>query len=120
VIDHVKLIVSDYETSKRFFEQALGPLGYRVVFEAEGLGYFADANGLDFGVGVGEPGGGTHVGFAVGDTATVHAFYEAALAAGGRDNGAPGLRPEYAADYYSAYVLDLDGNNIEAFCHTEE
>jgi hypothetical protein len=57
------------------------------------------------------------VGFAVADPGAVRAFYDAALAAGGSDNGAPGLRPEYAPDYYAAYVLDPDGNNIEAFCH---
>jgi catechol 2,3-dioxygenase-like lactoylglutathione lyase family enzyme len=110
--------VSDQQAAKEYYQQALAPLGYRVVFEAEGMAYFADEAGLDFGVGQRDPAGGTHVGFKAGDTATVDAYYEAAIAAGGTDNGAPGLRPEYAADYYAAYVLDPDGNNIEAFCHT--
>ena len=118
MIDHVKVSVRDLAAAKDYYSKALEPLGYRVVFEAEGMTYFADANGLDFGLGEGEPGRGVHVGFAAGDTATVEAFHEAALAAGGTDNGAPGLRPEYAPDYYGAYVLDPDGNNIEAFCHT--
>jgi catechol 2,3-dioxygenase-like lactoylglutathione lyase family enzyme len=65
---------------------------------------------------VGTP-GGTHVAIAASDRATVAAFHAAALAAGGRDNGAPGLRPEYHPNYYGAFVLDPDGNNIEAVCH---
>ena len=119
MIDHVKVGVADSEAAKEWYTKALAPLGYRVVFEAEGMVYFADEAGLDFGVGPSDRPGDTHVGFKVKDRETVYAFYEAALAAGGRDNGAPGFRPEYAADYYGAYVLDPDGNNIEAMCHTE-
>jgi catechol 2,3-dioxygenase-like lactoylglutathione lyase family enzyme len=118
MIDHVKVAVSDMAAAKEYYSKALEPLGYRVVFEAEGMTYFADAHGLDFGLGAAEAAGGAHVGFSVGDVETVHAFYDAALAAGGTDNGAPGPRTEYAADYYAAYVRDPDGNNIEAFCHT--
>jgi catechol 2,3-dioxygenase-like lactoylglutathione lyase family enzyme len=118
MIDHVKVAVSDMAAAREYYTKALEPLGYRVVFEAEGMTYFADEHGLDFGLGTAAAVGGTHVGFSVGDVATVHAFHDAALAAGGTDNGAPGPRTEYAADYYAAYVLDPDGNNIEAFCHT--
>lgn len=117
MLDHVKVGVADLEAAKAYYTTALEPLGYRVVFEAEGMVYFADAAGLDFGVGPSERPGGTHVCFRAADAAGVHAFYEAALAAGGSDNGPPGLRPEYAEDYYAAYVLDPDGNNVEAMCH---
>ena len=117
MVGHVKVAVRDAAAAKEYYSKALEPLGYRIVFEAEGMTYFADENGLDFGFGVAGAAGGTHVGFAVADPGTVHAFYDAALGAGGSDNGAPGLRPEYAPDYYAAYVLDPDGNNIEAFCH---
>jgi catechol 2,3-dioxygenase-like lactoylglutathione lyase family enzyme len=117
MVGHVKIAVSDSAAATEYYSKALEPLGYRIVFEAEGMTYFADEHGLDFGFGVGDAPGGTHVGFAVRDAEAVHAFHDAAVAAGGSDNGAPGLRPEYAPDYYAAYVLDPDGNNIEAFCH---
>jgi catechol 2,3-dioxygenase-like lactoylglutathione lyase family enzyme len=78
--------------------------------------YFADAAGLSFGVVRRDPVGGGHVAFASRDRATVDEFYEAAIAAGGRDNGEPGLRPEYGESYYAGYVHDADGNNIEAVC----
>ena len=120
MIDHVKIGVSDLEAAKAYYEKALEPLGYRVAFEAEGMTYFADAKGLDFGLGRDERPGGTHVGFSTSDRETVQAFHAAAIEAGGTDNGPPGPRPEYAPDYYAAYVLDPDGNNIEAFCHTAE
>jgi catechol 2,3-dioxygenase-like lactoylglutathione lyase family enzyme len=71
----------------------------------------------DFWIGEGEPGQAFHIAFAADDRATVDAFHEAAIAAGGRDNGGPGLRPEYHPSYYGAFVLDPDGNNIEAVCH---
>jgi catechol 2,3-dioxygenase-like lactoylglutathione lyase family enzyme len=117
MLDHVKVGVADLEAAKAYYTQALAPLGYRLAFEAEGMVYFADAAGLDFGVGPSERPGGTHVCFRAADPDGVHAFYEAALAAGGTDNGPPGLRPEYAPDYYAAYVLDPYGNNVEAMCH---
>ncbi|MFO7571688.1 MAG: VOC family protein [Gaiellaceae bacterium] len=120
MIDHVKIGVSDLEAAKAYYETALEPLGYRVAFEAEGMTYFADAKGLDFGLGQDERAGGTHVGLSTSDRATVRAFHAAAIEAGGTDNGPPGPRPEYAPDYDAAYVLDPDGNNIEAFCHAAE
>jgi catechol 2,3-dioxygenase-like lactoylglutathione lyase family enzyme len=117
-VAHVAVNVTDFEAAKRFYLDALEPLGYRVVYEEPGtLAYLADANGLDFGIGRREPVGGAHVAFECDDRATVEAFYAAALAAGGSDNGAPGIRPQYDASYYAAYVLDADGNNIEAVCH---
>ena len=117
-VAHTAVNVSDWERATRFYEDVLGPLGYRVVYEEPGvLAYFADARGLDFGIGRRDPVGGAHVAFACRDRAAVDRFYAIALGAGGRDNGAPGIRPQYDADYYAAYVLDADGNNIEAVCH---
>jgi catechol 2,3-dioxygenase-like lactoylglutathione lyase family enzyme len=118
MLPHVAVNVTDFEVAKSFYLGALEPLGYRVVYEQPGtLAYLADAHGLDFGIGRRGPVGGAHVAFECGDRETVDAFYAAAMAAGGMDNGAPGLRPQYAADYYAAFVLDADGNNIEAVCH---
>ena len=115
---HVAVNVTDFEAAKTFYLGALEPLGYRVVYEEPGaLAYLADASGLDFGIGRRGPVGGTHVAFECDDRSAVDSFYVAAIAAGGVDNGAPGLRPQYAADYYAAFVLDPDGNNIEAVCH---
>ncbi len=117
-VAHVAVNVAEWDRAKQFYEAVLGPLGYRVVYEEDGaLAYLADAGGLDFGIGRREPAGGAHVAFECPEPHAVDAFYDRALAAGGRDNGRPGLRPQYAPDYYAAYVLDPDGNNIEAVCH---
>ena len=121
MVDHVAVNVSDWDAAKRFYEAILGPLGYRVLYEEEGtVAYYADEKALDFGIGRREPVGGAHVAFKCPDQESIHRFYEAGLAAGGRDNGPPGLRPQYASDYYAAFVLDPDGNNIEAVCHVVE
>jgi catechol 2,3-dioxygenase-like lactoylglutathione lyase family enzyme len=121
MVEHVAVNVTDFEAAKRFYEAVLGPLGYRVVYEEEGaLAYYADERSLDFGIGRRDPVGGAHVAFGCPDRESVDRFYEAALAAGGSDNGPPGLRPQYAPGYYAAFVLDPDGNNIEAVCHEAE
>lgn len=123
MFDHVGLNVRDYAASRAFFEQALAPLGYRVVmafdeWKAAGLGA---GEKPEFWISQREPyGTGTHVAFACANHATVDAFHAAALAAGGIDNGAPGPREQYHPAYYGAFVHDLDGNNIEAVCHTPE
>ena len=119
MIDHVGLEVRELSVSKGFYVQALAPLGYRIFREGEEHVGFAGPGGFpDFWIGKrGDPGAGTHVCFRAEDRATVDAFHAAALAAGGRDNGAPGLRPHYHERYYGAYVLDPDGNNVEAVCH---
>jgi catechol 2,3-dioxygenase-like lactoylglutathione lyase family enzyme len=121
MIDHVAIDVSDLERSKAFYVEALGPVGYELVMEFEhGALGFAAAGKPDFWLYRGTAAGGTHVAFAVSDRATVDAFHGAALAAGGKDNGQPGLRTHYHENYYGAFVHDPDGNNIEAVCHSAE
>jgi len=117
MIDHVTLDVSDYERSRRFYELALAPLGFGVVHDLDGACGFGGEGGDDFWLAGGGPSGPVHVAFTARGEAAVKAFYDAALAAGGRDNGPPGERPHYHPGYYAAYVLDPDGNNVEAVCH---
>jgi catechol 2,3-dioxygenase-like lactoylglutathione lyase family enzyme len=116
MIDHTAVNVSDQEAARAFYSAALEPLGYALAFEAGEFIGFADANGMDLGVVRRDPVGGAHVAFKCADHASVDAFYEAAMAAGGTDNGAPGLRTHYHEHYYGAFVHDADGNNIEAVC----
>jgi len=117
MIDHVGLLVTNYARSKRFFENALAPLGYKLILEfGDSVAGFGAEGKPDFWISVGSP-AAIHVAIGSPDRATVDAFHEAALAAGGRDNGAPGLRPQYHPNYYGAFVLDPDGNNVEAVCH---
>ncbi|HEY4368248.1 MAG TPA: VOC family protein [Steroidobacteraceae bacterium] len=120
MIDHTGLSVSDFARAREFYVAALRPLGYGVIMEfdqAAGLGDLATLK-PDFWIG-----GGTaahpplHVAFRAADRDAVRKFYDAAIAAGGRDNGPPGLREHYHPNYYGAFVLDPDGNNIEAVCH---
>ena len=119
-IDHVTLNVRDYLRSKQFYEQALQPLGYGLVMEFGAAGGFGEGGKPDFWVSErGEP-TIAHVAILAKDRQTVDAFHEAALAAGATDNGAPGLRPHYHESYYGAYVIDPDGNNVEAVSHTPE
>lgn len=121
MIDHVTANVGDFEQAKRFYKQALAPLGYSVQMEFEGAAGFGTGEGIpDFWIGSSPERGAAHVAFSAGDRATVDAFHEAAMAAGGKDNGAPGLRPHYHESYYAAYVHDADGNNVEAVCHRSE
>jgi catechol 2,3-dioxygenase-like lactoylglutathione lyase family enzyme len=121
MFDHVGLNVRDYGASRSFYEQALAPLGYRVVIafdEWKACGFGTDERKPEFWVAEREPyGTGTHVAFQCDERATVHAFHDAALAAGGTDNGEPGLREHYHSSYYGAFILDPDGNNVEAVCH---
>lgn len=121
MLDHVGLPVSDFERSKRFYERALSPLDYELILEpgdsAAGFGRWGKP---DFWIARGHPGQGVHIAFAADDRAAVSAFYETAIAAGGHDNGRPGLRPEHHPSYYGAFFLDPDGNNIEAVCHKPE
>ena len=126
MIDHLGFPVSDYARAKAFYAQALAPLGYVLVMEVGGDVTESHAPAAGFGAGgkpdfwIGGEGGLTkplHVAILAKDRASVDAFHRAALAAGGTDNGAPGLRPQYHPNYYGAFVLDPDGHNIEAVCH---
>ena len=118
MIDHVILNVKELELSRRFYEQALGPLGYKVLMAyPQGAGFGVERK-PDFWVALREPPHTkVHVAFHCARRKTVDEFYAAAIRAGGRDNGPPGLRPHYHKDYYGAFVFDPDGNNIEAVCH---
>ena len=117
MIAHTGLPVSDYRRSKAFYLQALKPLGYSNNMEFGEAGGFNDGKNTDFWIGHKETVVPTHVAFEARSREQVQAFHTAALAAGGRDNGAPGLRPKYHANYYAAFVIDPDGHNIEAVCH---
>ncbi|HSK02341.1 MAG TPA: VOC family protein [Kofleriaceae bacterium] len=120
MIDHIGISVTDLDRSIAFYERALAPLGYTLIMKFDGQAAGFGAGGKpDFwlGVGPGTPPSPTHVAFRTKGRADVRAFHEAALAAGGKDNGPPGVREMYHPDYYGAFVLDPDGHNIEAVCH---
>ena len=119
MIDHVILNVSDFEASAAFYEAALGALGFSAGMEFEGMrAYDRDGRPWFWIVQRGEPARGTHVAFPARSRAEVDAFHAAGVGAGGRDNGPPGVREDYHENYYAAFVLDPDGNNIEAVIHT--
>jgi catechol 2,3-dioxygenase-like lactoylglutathione lyase family enzyme len=131
MIDHTGVIVSDFTKSRAFYSAALRPIGLKLLMEfpasvtgsVDVAGFGAEESAAqevapEFWLGQGQPGSTpVHVAFRVSSRALVDAFHKAALAAGGRDNGAPGLRPHYHPNYYGAFVLDPDGHNIEAVCH---
>ncbi|CAN7713987.1 VOC family protein [Mesorhizobium sp. LjNodule214] len=118
MIDHITVAVGDLQRSKLFYERALAPLGYRLSFGKESVFWAFDVgNGCLFEIQRPDsepPLTRVHVAFRVNSKAEVDAFYRAALDAGGADNGAPGPRPDYGANYYACFVLDPDGYNIEA------
>jgi catechol 2,3-dioxygenase-like lactoylglutathione lyase family enzyme len=127
MIDHAGINVSDWVKAKAFYDAAFAPLGAKLLFMVpEQFTGGAKVGGY----GRGKPdfwlhesketGPGRHYAFTAGSRAEVDAFYKAALAAGGKDNGAPGIRAHYHPDYYGAYVIDPDGNNVEAVCHKAE
>ena len=124
MLDHAGFPVTNYARSKAFYEKTLAPLGYSLILEVRqnendspAAGFGADGK-PDFWIG-GEGGLNRriHIAIAAKDRASVDAFYRAALDAGGTDNGSPGVRPHYHANYYGAFVTDPDGHNIEAVCH---
>ncbi|WP_218509770.1 VOC family protein [Variovorax sp. dw_308] len=125
MIDHTGLGVSDFARSKAFYTQALAPIGYALLMEVPAaLSGHGDNAGFgvapkpDFWIAAGTANvPPIHIAFRVDTRAQVDAFHAAALAAGGKDNGAPGLRPHYHPNYYGAFVRDPDGHNIEAVCH---
>ena len=126
MINHAGIPVTDVQRSKRFYEAALAPLGIKVTMtiapdktESGGtaIGFGDEKVPGFFWIGDNERvGEGVHIAFTAGSRAEVDEFYQAAMAAGGRDNGPPGLRPHYAPNYYAAFVFDPDGANIEAVC----
>jgi catechol 2,3-dioxygenase-like lactoylglutathione lyase family enzyme len=120
VIDHIVLTVSDLAASRRFYERALAPLGIGVVREFPGAAGFGRDGDDVLWIGEGEPSGPIHIAFVAPDRAAVDAFHREALAAGGRDNGGPGVRERYHPTYYAAFVHDPDGNNAEAVTHRPE
>ena len=124
MLDHIGIPISDYNRSKAFYERALTPLGYSLIMEAPQTG--GDVSAAGFGADgkpdfwIGDEGGlnrCVHIAITAKDRAAVDAFYRAAMAAGGKDNGGPRLRPQYHENYYGAFVFDPDGHNIEAVCH---
>jgi catechol 2,3-dioxygenase-like lactoylglutathione lyase family enzyme len=115
LFDHVTLRVRAIERSRAFYARALQPFGIGLVESSQGPHGFVTADRGDFWIKEEETAAGpVHIAFVAPDRATVDAFHAAAVGAGGIDNGAPGLRPQYSAAYYAAFVLDPDGNNIEA------
>ena len=127
MIDHTGVVATSYETSKQFYLQALAPLGYQLMMElpqevtgGRGVAGFGVPPKPDFWLAENATANKPplHIAFRADTRALVDAFYKAAMAAGGRDNGPPGPRPHYHDKYYGAFVLDPDGNNIEACCHT--
>ena len=132
MLDHMGITVADYDASKAFYERVLAPLGYGPVMEvtpdmtgtdARHMGFGANGSPdfwIDAGPGKEATRGGLHIAFSARSRADVDAFHSAALAAGARDNGAPGIRAHYHPNYYGAFVIDLNGHNIEAVCHGAE
>jgi catechol 2,3-dioxygenase-like lactoylglutathione lyase family enzyme len=125
MIDHTGVSVSNYGQSRKFYQETLAAIGYELILEfppsvtgSADVAGFGEGGKPDFWVVSGVPNKPpVHVAFRVNSRAVVDAFYKAALAAGGSDNGQPGLRPHYHANYYGAFVRDPDGHNIEAVCH---
>ena len=121
MIDHISLRVSDFQRSKAFYEAALAPLGYTLVFSNDKEQYAGFAGPDRERIWIGHTEGGSHgyahIAVLAKDRATVRKFYEAAMNAGGRDNGGAGPRPNYSPTYYGAFVLDPDGINVEVVNH---
>lgn len=118
LIDHIGIAISDYAKSKRFYTQALAPLNIELIVEIQGWAGFGKGDKAEFWFGpdatVQSP---MHIAFAADSREKVDLFYAAAMVAGAKDNGKPGLRDIYHAHYYGAFVIDPDGHNIEAVCH---
>lgn len=122
MLDHVTLGVSDFEQSKQFYDRALRPLGITYLY-ADGeraAGYGIKPKAFFWISWRDAAQTGAHIAFTAKDRATVDQFHHEAIAAGGRDNGPPGMRPNYHPNYYGAFVLDPDGHNIEAVCHSPQ
>lgn len=118
IIDHIGLAISNYERSKAFYSQALAPLGIELIIEIESWAGYGKDGKPEFWFGLhGEAQGPMHIAFSAANREQVRQFHDAAIAAGGQDNGAPGVRDIYHPNYYGAFVIDPDGHNIEVVCH---
>lgn len=121
IIDHIGFTISNHENSKLFYSKALAPLGIELVTEIQGWAGYGKNGKPEFWFGVNSkiqhP---MHIAFLAETREQVNKFYEAAIAAGAKDNGKPGIREIYHPNYYGAFVIDPDGHNIEAVCHNEE
>lgn len=117
MIDHIGVMVTDLEASTTFYTKALAPLGYALVMKFEQFAGFGIDGKPDFWIGVGKPTDKIHIAFRAKGRGDVRAFYDAAISAGGVDNGPPGVREIYHPNYYGAFVHDPDGHNVEAVCH---
>ena len=121
IIDHLGIVVSNYETSKDFYVNCLAPLDIKLLMEIEGWAGFGKDHKPEFWFGQqGEAHQPMHIAFSAESRRQVDQFYDVALNAGGKNNGAPGIREIYHPNYYGAFILDPDGHNIEAVCHTPE
>jgi catechol 2,3-dioxygenase-like lactoylglutathione lyase family enzyme len=121
MIDHITITIADVESAKKFYGAALKPLGYKIAYQGDwGAGFKSGEAGPDFWIRSGESVAPVHVAFHAEERGLVDSFYEAAIAAGAKDNGPPGPRPHYHENYYAAFVLDADGHNIETVCHKAE
>ncbi|MCP4898336.1 MAG: VOC family protein [bacterium] len=131
MIDHVAIVVTDYEKSRAFYEKVLAPFGVGLQEEIDevvaGFGteespfLWISASKPEHWTPSQQPGSApTHIAFSAASRSVVDAFFAEGLRAGGKDNGAPGLRPHYHPNYYGAFILDPDGNNLEAVCHQKE
>lgn len=121
MLDHIGLDVGNIQKSKAFYLKALAPLGYSIFMEWEKWVGFAVEDKPDFWLKAGEKvTSAIHIAFRAENRKLVNQFYDAAIAAGGKDNGKPGIREVYHPHYYGAFVLDPDGHNIEAVCHYAE
>jgi catechol 2,3-dioxygenase-like lactoylglutathione lyase family enzyme len=127
MLDHISLGTADLDRARQFYDAALKPLGYERVFEGHGFGYGVSGGAPKFWIALPlarrrkpKACAGSHVAFQAESRKAVDAFYRAAIKSGGKDNGKPGLRPEYHENYYGAFVIDPEGHAIEACCHKPE
>lgn len=121
MIDHIQLNVRNYEQSRGFYAKALAPIGYAAQYDdPKGrMAGFGLKGAIDLWLSEGNPTARTHLAFRVNNRAAVNGFHAAAVAAGGKDNGTPGVRKDYSPTYYAAFVTDPDGNNLEVVCHEQ-
>jgi len=114
--DHIGLRVKDIDSAKKFYKALLAPLGYSLCSEGDGYAGFGPKDAPALWLHASKKGSGAHIAFTAPDRKSVDGFHKAGLKAGGKDNGAPGVRADYSPTYYAAFLIDADGNNVEAVC----